>query len=71
MGLVIFGIVLLVVGLVLTFTVVGAIFGVPIMIVGGILVLAGARRRTVIHVTHTNAPVGDTPSNQAERAKQR
>lgn len=70
MALVVFGIALVVVGLVLTFTVVGAIIGVPLMGVGAILVLAGARKRTIVHVTHSDAPYGDVSRTHENQTKQ-
>lgn len=60
----ILGTILILVGLLLCFTLVGAIFGIPMMIAGCILVGVGGRRKVVINntVTVSNAvPAGASP----------
>jgi hypothetical protein len=65
--MVIAGIVLIVVGLLISLTIIGSIFGIPMMMFGLLLCLIGAlrRRRTVItnvvHVTNVSAPQAPNP----------
>lgn len=66
MGLIVFGVVLVVVGLALTFTIIGAIVGIPVMLVGALLAIAGGRRRTVIQVTHHDGLGGADPSRSPQ-----
>jgi hypothetical protein len=56
--MVIFGVLLILFGFLCCLTIVGAILGIPLMLVGVVCVAVGGRRRTVIqNVVHvTNAP---------------
>jgi len=62
----IIGVVFILVGLLLCLTIFGALVGVPLIIVGAVLVVAGGRRKTVITnvINVANTPTGAIPAEQ-------
>ena len=66
--LIFFGVFLVFVGFLFTLTIIGSIIGIPTMLLGIVLIVAGvfARRKTVItNVVHVqNAPASEVPSSQ-------
>jgi uncharacterized protein DUF5362 len=63
----ILGVIFILVGLVLCLTIVGAIFGGLLIIIGIVLVAVGGRRKTVITnvINVANTPTGAVPAEQA------
>jgi hypothetical protein len=62
----ILGVILIFVGLLACLTIVGAFVGIPLMIVGAILLVVGGRRKTIITnvINVANTPTGGVPVEQ-------
>jgi uncharacterized protein DUF5362 len=62
----IIGVIFIFVGLLLCLTIFGAVAGIPLIIIGAVLVLAGGRRKTVITnvINVANTPTGAIPAEQ-------
>jgi hypothetical protein len=59
----IIGVILILIGLVLCFTIIGIFFGVPMILIGIVLIALGGRHKTIIQnvVTVSNAPYAGQP----------
>jgi uncharacterized protein DUF5362 len=63
----IIGVILVLIGLVLCFTIIGIFFGLPMILIGIVLIALGGRRKTIIQnvVTVSNAPYAGQPQDSS------